>query len=78
MQKYKRIQDIFKAYIHNMRHIKIYIYNYLTFYYYHNSPEIIYYHQTINRLQNSNSQLNQLSFCQIVINKNIYSLYINQ
>ncbi len=78
MQKYKRIQDIFKAYIHNMLHIKIYIYNYLTFYYYHNLPEIIYYHQTINRLQNSDSQLNQLSFCQIVINKNIYSLYINQ
>lgn len=61
-----------------MLHIKIYIYDYIAFYHYHNSPEIIYYHQTINRLQNSDSQLNQLSFCQIVINKNIYSLYINQ
>lgn len=47
MQKYKRIQDIFKAYIHNMLHIKIYIYYYITFYYYYNFPEIIYYHQTI-------------------------------
>ncbi len=57
-----------------MRHIKIYIYDYITFYHYHNLPEIIYYHQTINRLKIQTLNLTNYHFVKLSLTKT-YTAY---